>query len=280
MVLLQWNMGVYEEGSDPTSDARKTELLSALTDTHRPDWIALQETPRALVAPLLLSKGYEVDAPRHRLLTGWRRSQWEATPIEPIAYRRASARVLKELTPTGEGRRVLLCNVHLPAGLYDRGANTHEALSNLTFEVQSFRISSQTGTSEVIVGDFNLEPFEQPLRKEGGLWGNRSLGFAVGKESERSRNGLGRERKRVLYNPSWRLFGADAEPYGTYYSTSGLGAPWYVFDQALFSADLILDSLHVNVITESRGTDLLSPRARKPNPSVGSDHLPVLWSIE
>ena len=273
-------MGVHRETAEPAVERRRVELLSDLVDTHHPDWIALQEAPRDIARPMLQGKGYELEGSRHRLLTGWRRSRWEATPTQPIAYPRASALVLREQALAGDGRRVLVCNVHLPSRLFDELEEIEESLSDLMFEVQSFRNDSlQPVTSEIIVGDFNLEPYDQALRGRNELYGNRSLRHATDSEAERG-NGLERERTRMLFNPSWQLYGATAEPLGTYYTTKGAGAPWYVFDQALFSADLIRSGVRVDVITEVGPRDLLSPRARMPDKNVGSDHLPVLWSLE
>lgn len=280
MVLLQWNMGVYDEGKEPTVERRRVELLSDLIDSHFPDWIALQEAPRSLARPMLQGKGYELEGSSHRLLTGWRQDRWQATHFQPFAYRRASALVLQEQAQSGSGRRVLICNVHLPSRLHNEPKEIEESLSDLMAEVQSFRNDSgQPITSEVIAGDFNLEPYSPGLLERRKLFGNRSLRHASISEAKRG-DGLARERTRMLFNPSWQLFGAAAEPLGTYYSTKGAEGPWYIFDQALFSTDLIRDRVQVALIYKTSNQDLLTRDARKPNPKVGSDHLPIVWSLD
>lgn len=279
MVLLQWNMGVYDESKDALVNARRAGLLMDLVDAHEPDWVALQETPRTAVVSLLRARGYEVESSRHRLVTAWRLRTWQATSVLPIAYDRVSAVVLREVSAAGGGRLLLLCNVHLPSLLNNDRDDVKEALQDLVGEIHLYRSDpSQPVTSEVIVGDFNLEPHERAVRGRNGLYGNRSLRHVAGRERKRRRGGQ-RERRRALFNPSWRLYGAEAEPYGTLYSTKGAGAPWYVFDQALFSADLVGATMGVEVVSSFGGQTLLTPRSRAPDPAVGSDHLPLVWEL-
>lgn len=273
-------MGVYAEGASAEADDRKTRLLRALVSEHDPDLIALQEAPRRLASPLLRDAGYEVDAPRHRLLTAWRGRRWEATVEQPFVYDRASALVLRRLDPDGGGPRVLVCNVHLPSRLHSGTDEVSESLRDLVGEIQSYRSDPDTGRfSEVLTGDFNLEPHDLVMMLPSGLYGNRSLLFVAKRERRRRRDGLENERTRTLYNPSWMLYGASAEPLGTLYNTKGTGAPWYVFDQALFSADLADGPAAVEVVTEADGLDLLTRDVRSPNSKVGSDHLPLVWTL-
>lgn len=281
MTLLQWNMGVFDEGASAGVGLGRVDLLGELVVSRRPDVIAIQEAPRDHVARLLRGLGYEIDAPRHRLLTAWHTRQWTATVQQPFAYERVSALVLQRLDDDGGGPLVLVCNVHAPSRLHKSPEQIEEKLGDLVREIQSYRSDPDTGTfAEVIVGDFNLEPHRPLLQSENGLFGCRSHRHVAGQERARHRNGLFHERTRALYNPSWQLSGGVEEPLGTYYYTGDVGSPWFVFDQALFSTDLVAGPVAAEVVAEVGGRDLLTSRVRKPNSGVGSDHLPVVWRLQ
>lgn len=280
MTLLQWNMGVFEEGASTEADLRRVAILGELVDARQPDVIAVQEAPRDHVARLLRGLGYEIDAPRHRLLTAWRTRRWAATVQQPFAYERVSALVLQRIDDDGAGPLVLVCNVHAPSRLHKSSEQIEEKLGDLVREIQSYRSDPDTGTfAEVIVGDFNLEPHRPLLHSKSGLFGCRSHRHVAEQELARHRNGLLNERTRALYNPSWQLSGGVEEPLGTYYYTGEVGSPWFVFDQALFSTDLVAGPVVAEVVAKVGGRDLLTSRVRKPNPEVGSDHLPVVWRL-
>ena len=278
MTLLQWNMGVFEEGTSAAAELRRAELLGDLVEDRRPDVIAVQEAPRTRVARLLRDRGYEIDAPRHRLLTAWHARKWAATVQQPFAYERVSALVLRRLDDDGGGPLVLVCNVHAPSRLRKSPEQIEEKLGDLVREIQSYRSNPDTGSfAEVIVGDFNLDPHRSILQSKSGLGGCRSHRHVAGQERARRRDGLVNERTRALYNPSWQLSGGIEEPLGTYYYTGDIGSPWFVYDQALFSTDLVAGPVTAEVVARVGGRDLLTSRVRKPNPDVGSDHLPVVW---
>lgn len=116
MVVLQWNMGVFKAGEDPIAEKRRVGLLAKLLTQYKPDLVALQEAPVQVVEQALLDRGYTaVSSAKRRLVTGWKNSSWGSQVDQPIRYERASAVVLTIVNPTGTGRRVLVCNVHLPS---------------------------------------------------------------------------------------------------------------------------------------------------------------------
>lgn len=276
VTLLQWNMGVFEEGKSLPTEARVTALLGDLLRSRQPGLVALQEAPRASVSAELEASGYEVRTSRQRLVTAWKADQWKAEDEEPIAYARATAVQLYRIAEDDRKRRVTICNVH--GRSLDKGSpeETEENLRDFVSELRDLRARSDAPPSaEIIVGDFNLEPHHTVMHTANGFFGNRSFAFVRKRERQRS---LG-EKARPLYNPSWRIAGREAEPLGTYYNTKGIGAPWFVFDQALFSLDLFDGPIHVNAIVEVAGRRLVSSGVSKPDKKVGSDHLPVVWRI-
>ena len=274
MVLLQWNMGVFSEGEDEEAERRRSGLLQTMLREHRPDLVVLQEAPRVPATAVLRDGGYSVAAPRQRLVTAWRSDVWsDSDGRQPIAYTRASAVVLE---PVAGGRRLLLCNVHFPSRVgAGSDKKTGQSLGDLVAEIQQFRMDLSAGdVSEIVAGDFNLEPHEDRLQDENGFYASRGLLYVGARERKRPAG----ERKRPLYNPSWQLYGALTEPHGTVYNTTSFGEPWAVFDQALFSADLLQGPIQAHLVTKTAGQSLLSAKVSQPNRGVGSDHLPIVWS--
>ncbi len=181
-------------------------------------------------------------------------------------------------TSAGNGRRVLVCNVHLPSlanhGSYDK---TVDNLKLLAEELKDYRRdAANSEVAEIIIGDFNLEPHAPALRDEYVLNGNRSLQYVTDRESKRPKG----ERLRSFYNPAWRLYGAECSPHGSHYYAGEPGGPWYVFDQAFFSGDLASEPVKIRLIDKIGRKSLLTPKVFQPDQNVGSDHLPIVWTVK
>lgn len=278
--ILQWNMGIYKVGKDVQAEARRALILDELLRKHQPDIVALQEAPRQQAERVLLQHRYAVSTPVHRLVTAWRATAWGPPVQDPISYSRVSAVVLSQTTPTGTGRAVLVCNVHLPSpgGMGRSPRTTVQSLQQMVRELESYRTTTgQRGSvSEIIIGDFNLEPHVAEVQEATGLYGNRSLQYVATREAK----WRGGKSARALYNPSWCLYGAKSAPHGTYYFEGLTDEPWYVFDQAFFSSDLVTKPAEFKLITRVGPYKLLLAKTSAPDKTVGSDHLPVLWLVE
>ena len=86
-----------------------------------------------------------------------------------------------------------------------------------------------------------------------------------------------------FYNPMWNYFGDENKAVsGTHYYERNEHRVyfWNMFDQVLLRPALIphLRNPGVRILTEAGGVSLLSGSGR-PNKSVGSDHLPILFSL-
>lgn len=117
--------GAFKSGEDLAAEKRRTGLFIKLLTQYKPDLIALQEAPVQAAELALLNAGYAtVSSAKRRLVTGWKNSAWGGQVEQPIRYKRASVVVLTMTTPTGAGRRVLVCNMHLRSlakhGSYDK----------------------------------------------------------------------------------------------------------------------------------------------------------------
>ena len=86
-----------------------------------------------------------------------------------------------------------------------------------------------------------------------------------------------------FYNPMWAHFGErDHKPQGTYHydSHEHVTYYWNMFDQVLVRPGLLdqFPNEGVEIMTEAGGTSLLTASGR-PNRTIGSDHLPLLFRL-
>lgn len=130
----------------------------------------------------------------------------------------------------------------------------------------------------VVVGDFNMNPFEHGMSSSHGFHGvmTRTIARRV------SRTVNDREYP-FFYNPMWSCFGDRTEgPPGTHYYDGGkpLTYFWNVYDQVLIRPDL-LDRFHDELsILDSDGVRSLLTSRGRPDIKDGSDHLPLLFRLD
>lgn len=131
----------------------------------------------------------------------------------------------------------------------------------------------------VVIGDFNLNPFDDGLV---GVSGFHSL---MTRSLARERDGRvvqGSERP-AFFNPMWQfLTDRGTRPSGTLYfdHTRPINPYWHTPDQVLVRPELVDRLVEVQVL-ETDGTDSLVDTATgRPNTSNGSDHLPLLFRLD
>jgi hypothetical protein len=123
-----------------------------------------------------------------------------------------------------------------------------------------------------------VNPFEPGVVSAYGLHGVMSRSTA--KRQQRVIQG---KPYSFFYNPMWSLFGDHAGgPPGTYYydSSDFNELFWHMFDQVLIRPD-ILDRFRnesLQIVTSDGCASLLGDSGR-PDGNVGSDHLPLLFSL-
>jgi len=183
---------------------------------------------------------------------------------------------VRHLTPP-IGQDVILVAVHLPSKLH---------CSDMDYAYLAARMSEVIEEAEteighdrtVVIGDFNMSPFEAGLVSADGLHAVMDRYTAA----KLTRTVQGRQRK-FFFNPMWsRLGDASVGPPGTFYyrNTSQVAYFWHTFDQVLLRPSL-LDSFRdefLEVITEANGTTLLNNRGR-PDRARFSDHLPLFLRL-
>ncbi|MBI2909016.1 MAG: endonuclease/exonuclease/phosphatase family protein [Chloroflexi bacterium] len=172
---------------------------------------------------------------------------------------------------------LLLAITHLPSKLYwDEGSQAPECfeLSRALRQAESLVGHART----VLVGDLNMNPFEDGVIDAAGLHGVMTRDVAKkGARKVQSRH------YPFFYNPMWGLFGDHTRgPAGTFFYRSAQHKVffWNMFDQVLIRPDLLAvfnnDEL---LIPESTGKRSLLSGNGHPDGAI-SDHLPIIFALD
>ena len=86
----------------------------------------------------------------------------------------------------------------------------------------------------------------------------------------------------MFYNPMWRFWGDEKQPYGTYYHNNhdAINTYWNIFDQVIIRPEVrekFVDT-SLKIITETRTRYLLDSKGH-PDKNI-SDHLPIIFEIQ
>ncbi len=182
--------------------------------------------------------------------------------------------IQKLQTPT-MAEPILLMALHLPS-------QSHYDDSNQMFESPTFRselkaVERQENISKtVIVGDFNMNPFQAGMIAAQGFHGVMDSKIALKQKR------IIKEREySYFYNPMWNFMGDYRETAGTYYYRKSVPVNyfWNTFDQVLISPELIpsFDKTSLNIITQNQISSFL-----KENGTIDdkiSDHLPIRFTL-
>lgn len=196
--------------------------------------------------------------------------------MKPLAdYRRITAKRL--ILPMGPD--ILIVAGHLPSKMnYSSEAQTCFARDLVKFiEEQENKVNHRR---TVVVGDLNMNPFEVGIASTSGLHAVMTREIAM-----KNPRKVGEENYDFFYNPMWGHFGDRTPgPPGTYYYNRS-GEPvnyyWNIFDQVLIRPDLLKYFNSDNLeIVDSVGSICLLDLKGKPDKTIGSDHLPIVFSLD
>jgi hypothetical protein len=184
---------------------------------------------------------------------------------------------IRHITPP-LGLDFILVAIHLPSKLhYDQ--SDHFALS-IRLSDAIYEAESRVGHDRtIVIGDFNMNPFEDGLISADGLHA------VMDRKTAMSENRIVQgEKKKFFYNPMWSRIGDLSEgPPGTYHyqSSKQLCFFWNTFDQILIRPSLLnyFSEENLKVITKFNGTNLLSAGG-KPDTTNFSDHLPIFINLK
>ena len=172
---------------------------------------------------------------------------------------------------------LLVASVHLPSKVGGGDANVIQATRAQTVarEIAGFE-DTESSRDTILVGDFNMNPFDPGLVTVNCLHGHMTRELA----RRDDRNYLG-ESYRRFYNPMWGLFGDRTPgPAGTYYweSYNITNQHWAILDQVLLRPSLIDKLDDLRILDNDGSESLLGPNGYPTKDHV-SDHLPVFFRL-
>jgi hypothetical protein len=172
---------------------------------------------------------------------------------------------------------ILLGVVHFPSKLHT--TNEDRVLFTSAFSAKLAEAEEAAfHTRTVLVGDFNMNPYEDGL-----VAGHCLHGVMTREIACRPARKVKFRPNRYFYNPMWQHFGEKPEGHaGTYYFASPRQRAdfWNIYDQVLVRGELLPYFRDEEVEIVSRDPDTGAPflKGGFPDDAV-SDHLPVLFRL-
>ncbi|XXX77673.1 hypothetical protein WMF30_02695 [Sorangium sp. So ce134] len=276
--LIVWNMNGFSAKCDDKTSERRVKLFECMLDEHQPSLFALQESVDGFSALLSAStrSRYRINVnASNGLVSGYLKSEWDNAGR---AYRHQVVRATM----------ILLRHISVP-DVYVRFWNVHLRTNDPSTEEQQGHVkmlcsaleeqrakcrAKRPNSTEILAGDFNMDPFDQLIVGRGHINANRSPDFVNSERPQRPYEDKGGR----LFNATWHLLGRTRAPLGTYYKTGYVGGPWYVYDQVFLSPEhCIRHRPQARLIVKVNKTTLYSSRSpiRRPDENIGSDHFPL-----
>jgi hypothetical protein len=251
------------------------ELLRQLCDEYDIDLLMLAECSMSdkQLLPILnqgssrtFVRNWNDPSPRISFFTRLARTELKIVSDRPHCSIRA-------LTPPGS-EEILIAAIHHRSKLH--AAQGHQdALMTRTANQVAEAEARHAHRRTLVVGDFNMNPFEPGLCSADGL--HAVMSKAVASKISRT---VDSEERFFFYNPMWNLLGDETPgPPGTYYHGAGMISYfWNTFDQVLLRPALMQHYRpgDVAVLSEVGGTRLFSNDRLAPGLS---DHLPIVFKL-
>jgi endonuclease/exonuclease/phosphatase family metal-dependent hydrolase len=174
------------------------------------------------------------------------------------------------------GRDVLLAVVHMQSKERWTDKDQLLAAAQLARSIQA-REDEVGHRRTILVGDLNMNPFEEGVVAAGAL--HAVMHRAV---AERRARTVAAQQYPFFYNPMWGCFGDRTPgPAGSYFyrKATPIVYFWNVFDQVLLRPDLMHTLQDLKILDVEGNTSFLS-RSGTPDLSVGSDHLPLFFRLD
>lgn len=269
ITFLFWNLGRYVLGN----------LLASIAQHNGADVILLTECQETATDILLaLNRG---DVSEYYYAPGYggceRIQVFTRFPdhfIPPVAEAPRSS--IRRLALPGL-TEILVAVAHLPS---KRDSDPDSQIGDCIELAKQIRMTEDDSghARTVLVGDLNVNPFETGMLLANGL--HSVMCRSIAQKRHRSIRG---QPYPFFYNPMWSLFGDFSPgPPGTYYYGASRQSEffWYMFDQVLIRPDLLdrFRNESLQIVTSVGHLSLLS-RSGQPDTKVGSDHLPLVFSL-
>jgi hypothetical protein len=170
---------------------------------------------------------------------------------------------------------VLIVAAHLPSKLHSDDQDQSYRIRQLREDLEA--AEGQVGhRNSLVIGDLNVNPFEDAMVAADGLHG--VMDKRVAQRLPRSVNGRSCD---FFYNPMWSRLGDESKgPSGTFFYARGclVSYFWNTFDQVLLRPSLLpyYDEESLTIPSHVDGREILTPDlAGQSSP----DHLPVVIKL-
>jgi len=174
---------------------------------------------------------------------------------------------------------ILLAAIHFPSKLFFSEASQASECFELARSIRS--VEEKLGhTRTILVGDFNMNPFEVGMVAANGL--NAVMTKRIASRQIRK---LKNKEYLFFYNPMWSHFGDGKEdsPGGSYYfeRSENVLYYWNLFDQVLIRPSMIpfFPSESLRVLS-TIGSQSLMTKSWIPDKVRASDHLPITFELK
>ena len=181
--------------------------------------------------------------------------------------------IVKYSPPVGDS--LIVAGVHLPSKLYMDSDDQQSFSQRISEKIEEFESINMTSNT-IVIGDFNMNPFEKGMVAHRAL--NSTFFSSIAREGGKTHNGV---EKEYFYNPSLALYNDERDAKGSYFRKMNKETEfyWYLFDQVLIRPSLIprFNKDTFEVLSELCGVSLLNKNG-KPKSKV-SDHLPIVCEL-
>jgi exonuclease III len=182
---------------------------------------------------------------------------------------------IRKLT-VSDNEHILIAGVHIPDKSHDDADNQLMICQRLRDSIEEMEKEHSTDKT-LILGDFNMNPFETGLVSAVGL--NAVMSERIAQTGSRIVNN---KIYPYFYNPMWSLFGDIGNNVeGSYFYRKNANFPWNVFDQVLLRPSLIhnFDKDSLKFLDYTGKESILTEQMQYPNKKY-SDHLPLIFKLK
>ena len=176
-----------------------------------------------------------------------------------------------------QNKYILVC-VHLPSQIFTNNeGNRNIEIGRIVTAVGETEVRNNTENT-ILLGDFNINPFDH-----GCIDANYFHSLPHYEVVKKQLRRVAKEKFKMFYNPMWRFFGDETQPYGThYYDGSRVdNIFWNIYDQVMIRPCLRENFMDESlmIITNTNSWSL-TDRNGHPDKKGVSDHLPIIFEIK
>lgn len=165
--------------------------------------------------------------------------------------------------------------VHLPSKMYGNKERNRYLLEQINCKVNE--LSDNKNRKVIILGDFNLNPYEDAMTYLTGCnaVSSKDIAMRIWRKDKNEKD----KYYFYYYNPMWNFLGDRDDINGTFYydKTSDHCRYWNTFDQFVVSPALIKDIDEIEIVKHVGGIHLANKKGI-PDSNI-SDHYPLYFKL-